>query len=413
MANVNNVITKTVASLVKNLSVRNRDVISRRFGLKSGKKETLESIGKGYGITRERVRQIEEFSMNQLSKAIPSVPEVAKYVSLAKDILSGSGGIMRESDLFKAFSGNDNPNVINSSLVFVLTLAGEPVRFGESDTHHSFWAATRGHQESFKKNISALIGAFQKNEKPVAEAGIASFADKSGIGSLKDIKVFLSVSKELGRNVFGEVGLVNWAEVKPKGVRDKAYLVLKKENKPKHFSEIAKLINTTAFSARKANTQTVHNELIKDSRFVLILNSFKTVFSLLLSFWWVYLPILLFYIAYFSLLNYTSLKYRLSLEWVLLEVLIPKEVRKSPKAMEQVFAGLHGVYAIPVRWHQTVFKGKVPDWFSFEMVGRAGETHFYIRTFSKYRNLVESQIYAQYPTAEVIEAVDYINDTPP
>src|SRR3989344_1483737 len=145
---------------------------------------------------------------------------------------------------------------------------------------------------------------------------------------------------------------------------------------------------------------------------LLILNSFKTVFSLLLSFWWVYLPILLFYIAYFSLLNYTSLKYRLSLEWVLLEVLIPKEVRKSPKAMEQVFAGLHGVYAIPVRWHQTVFKGKVPDWFSFEMVGRAGETHFYIRTFSKYRNLVESQIYAQYPTAEVIEAVDYINDTP-
>ncbi|OGN34481.1 MAG: hypothetical protein A3F98_03085 [Candidatus Yanofskybacteria bacterium RIFCSPLOWO2_12_FULL_41_8] len=270
MANVNNVITKTVASLVKNLSVRNRDVISRRFGLKSGKKETLESIGKGYGITRERVRQIEEFSMNQLSKAIPSVPEVAKYVSLAKDILSGSGGIMRESDLFKAFSGNDNPNVINSSLVFVLTLAGEPVRFGESDTHHSFWAATRGHQESFKKNISALIGAFQKNEKPVAEAGIASVADKSVIGSLKDIKVFLSVSKELGRNVFGEVGLVNWAEVKPKGVRDKAYLVLKKENKPKHFSEIAKLINTTAFSARKANTQTVHNELIKDSRFVLV-----------------------------------------------------------------------------------------------------------------------------------------------
>src|SRR3989344_4327275 len=145
---------------------------------------------------------------------------------------------------------------------------------------------------------------------------------------------------------------------------------------------------------------------------LLILNSFKTVFSLLLSFWWVYLPILLFYIAYFSLLNYTSLKYRLSLEWVLLEVLIPKEVRKSPKAMEQVFAGLHGVYAIPVRWHKTLCKGKVPDWFSFEMVGRAGETHFYIRTFSKYRNLVESQIYAQYPTAEVIEAVDYINDTP-
>ena len=54
-------VTKTVASLVKNLSARNRDIISRRFGLKNGRKETLESIGKSYGITRERVRQIEDW----------------------------------------------------------------------------------------------------------------------------------------------------------------------------------------------------------------------------------------------------------------------------------------------------------------------------------------------------------------
>ena len=124
------------------------------------------------------------------------------------------------------------------------------------------------------------------------------------------------------------------------------------------------------------------------------------------------MPLLFFYIAYFSLLNYTNLKYRLSLEWVVLEILIPKEVRKSPKAMEQVFAGLHGVYAIPIKWHQRVFKGKIPDWFSFEMVGRGGETHFYIRTLSKYKNLVESHIYAQYPEAEIMEVPDYINNTP-
>jgi len=270
MANVNNAITKTVASLVKNLSTRNRDVISRRFGLKTGKKETLESIGKSYGITRERVRQIEEFSMAQLAKVTSGVSEVTKYVSLAKDILSGNGSVMRESDLFKAFSGNDSSNVVNSSLVFILTLAGEPVRFGENDSCHSFWSATKEHAESFKKNVAALVSAFQKNEKPVSESDLVSFASNNSVGSPKDIKVLLGVSKELGKNVFGEVGLADWAEVKPKGVRDKAYLVLKKESKPKHFSEIAKLINTTAFSARKANTQTVHNELIKDVRFVLV-----------------------------------------------------------------------------------------------------------------------------------------------
>ena len=70
MANSSSAITKTSALLMKSLSPRNRDIISRRFGLKTGKKETLESIGKSYGITRERVRQIEEFSLNQLSKSV-------------------------------------------------------------------------------------------------------------------------------------------------------------------------------------------------------------------------------------------------------------------------------------------------------------------------------------------------------
>lgn len=277
MTNSSSAITKTVASLVKTVSVRNKDIISRRFGLKSGKKETLESIGKSYGITRERVRQIEEFSVNQLSKTVSLDPEVAKYVSLAGEILAGNGGVMKESELFRAFSGNDKESVINASLVFVLTLAGRPaspasgpVRLGENETHYSFWALDKEHADSFRVNISSLITAFENNGKPIAETAFASFLQAQGIFNPKDAAIFLSISKDLGRNVFGEVGLVNWAQVKPKGVRDKAYLVLKKEKQPKHFTEIAKLINSTGFSPRKANVQTVHNELIKDSRFVLV-----------------------------------------------------------------------------------------------------------------------------------------------
>ncbi|MDO8496807.1 MAG: HTH domain-containing protein [bacterium] len=270
-------ITKTVALLVKNIASRNKDIISRRFGLKTGKKETLESIGKSYGITRERVRQIEEFSINQLSKAVASSKDVSQYVSLAKEILSGNGGYMREADLFKAFSGNDKESVVNSSLVFILTLAGEPasstggpVRFGDNEQYHSFWALNRESADSFKNGVSALVKSFNKNTSPVAEADLVSFAQAGSVSNPKDVLSFLNVSKELGRNVFGHIGLVSWAEVRPKGVRDKAYLVLKKEKQPRHFTEIAKLINTTGFSAKKANIQTVHNELIKDSRFVLV-----------------------------------------------------------------------------------------------------------------------------------------------
>ena len=263
-------ITKTVAFLVKNISTRNKDIISRRFGLKTGKKETLESIGKSYGITRERVRQIEEFSVNQLSKVVASTPDFSKYVSSAKEILGGNGGVMREGDLFKAFSGNDKESVVNASLVFILTLAGEPVRFGENEQYHSFWALNKDSADSFKNGISGLVRSFGKGGSPVAYSDLVSFAQTNGISNAKDVVVYLNISKELGRNVFGQIGLLSWAEVKPKGVRDKAYLVLKKEKKPRHFTEIAQLINSTGFSSKKANIQTVHNELIKDQRFVLV-----------------------------------------------------------------------------------------------------------------------------------------------
>ena len=72
------------------------------------------------------------------------------------------------------------------------------------------------------------------------------------------------------QNVFGEWGLAEWPEVSPRGVRDKAYLVLRREGKPLHFSDITEHINEAEFSNRKAYVQTVHNELIKDERFVLV-----------------------------------------------------------------------------------------------------------------------------------------------
>ncbi len=71
----------------------------------------------------------------------------------------------------------------------------------------------------------------------------------------------------------GKFGLKDWPEVNPKGVKDKAYLVLKKEKKPLHFSDVTKLINSSKFGelfGQKALIQTVHNELIKDPRFILV-----------------------------------------------------------------------------------------------------------------------------------------------
>jgi hypothetical protein len=146
-------------------------------------------------------------------------------------------------------------------------------------------------------------------------------------------------------------------------------------------------------------------------QFNLILDSSKIAFSLLISLWWVYLPVLLFVLTVTIIQNYTRLKYIMSIEWVLLEIKVPRDIHRSPKAMEQVFTALHGTFILPKK-REAFLKGKVIDWFSFELVGGSGDTHFYIRTRKEYRNLLESQVYAQFPEAEIAEKDDYINNLP-
>ena len=81
----------------------------------------------------------------------------------------------------------------------------------------------------------------------------------------------LAVSREIKQNVFGKWGLAGWSDIKPRGTREKAYLVLKTADKPLHFREIADLIDSYGLQKKKkSHPQTVHNELIKDKRFVLV-----------------------------------------------------------------------------------------------------------------------------------------------
>ena len=272
-----NAIQKVVLAVIRELSQRNRDIISRRFGLKNGKKETLESIGKSYNITRERVRQIEESTLANLTKASASNEEVQRYISLSANILREHGGVLNENALFDSFSGNGGDTVANASLAFLLRLDSELVRVQENDNFNTFWATDKAHLASFKNSVSAMTqvlngrgGVLHENEffNLLKQNNVTGF--ESEPLNEKHLQVCFSISKNLGKNIFDEVGLASWPEVKPKGVKDKAYLVLKKNKEPKHFSDIAKLINTIGFGGKRANVQTVHNELIKDDRFVLV-----------------------------------------------------------------------------------------------------------------------------------------------
>jgi len=104
-------------------------------------------------------------------------------------------------------------------------------------------------------------------------------------------------------------------------------------------------------------------------------------------------------------------KYLMSLQWIMLEIKFPREVVKTPKAMEQFFSGLHAAQKDPKK-KDRYLKGMLAPWFSIEILGHSGEIHFFIRTEDKYRNLIESHIYAQYPQVEISEAEDYVKSIP-
>lgn len=270
-------LTKTVVQLVRTLNPRNRDIVSRRFGLKSGTKETLESIGQSYGITRERVRQIEEFALVQLTKIAPDQKDLATCAIAARDLIAKEGGIVRERTLFKLVSGNDKNTAVNSSLVFALTLDKQLVRFADNDHFHAFWSVDQTHLDAFRKQIDSLTSALSDHSQVMPVAELAGWAASRGVQGIdgrpfndKHLATAISICKDLGSNIFGQMGLMSWPQIRPKGVRDKAYLVIRKSGAPQHFSQIAKLINVAKFDAKKVNVQTVHNELIKDRRFVLV-----------------------------------------------------------------------------------------------------------------------------------------------
>lgn len=270
-----------IKHLLSNLNKRNQDVITRRFGLESGQPETLQAIGDDYRITRERVRQIESVSMKQLREYVKNnySMKVDPFIVLARSFLDQSCGVLRQEDLFDKFSGSPKASSLNAGLLFLMELDGSFVTHLEDNSTYSFVASSENSASDFMAASNRFIKMLSQVKQPVPENELVSLCAKHNVyfkeSVEKTIASIFSISKELGRNNYGEVGLLDWSEIKPRGVRDKSYIVLKRSGEPKHFREITKLINDTKFSnvinpKVKANTQTVHNELIKDNRFVLV-----------------------------------------------------------------------------------------------------------------------------------------------
>lgn len=250
----------------KGLNQKVKDIFDRRFGIKTGTPETLEAIGKTLGITRERVRQIEEAGFNYIRKNNQEVLDniYADFANYFKE----QGGFKKEEKVLQELGGkNQKPYVL-----FLLTLGEQFSRVCEKKDHDYFWSNLDNPQIKIKETLNSLVSQIQKIGKPVSEKDFYTEVAKSQGLSPKATFAYLEVSKRIKPNKEGFLGLIEWPEIKPRGVKDKAFLVFKKHGKPLHFTEVAKLIDELEYNPAEKKTypQTVHNELIKDKRFVLV-----------------------------------------------------------------------------------------------------------------------------------------------
>lgn len=254
-------------------SRRMKDVIEKRFGLKGGRSKTLDGIGREYKITRERVRQIEADALKHLRKE-ENLAEIKPLLVCFGDHLKKYGEVMAEQHLFDTLAlPKHHPH-----LALLLGLEGNFQKLPETDDFHPRWTANLVSAEKMDKVFKGVVGELDKLGSCVSKTKLDDLLTKyikdflgTGTGVVADlVATYLTASKVIGQNPYGEYGLIHWPTISPRGIRDKAYLALAKNGKAMHFLEIAKAINKVGWSKKKAHPQTVHNELIKDNRFVLV-----------------------------------------------------------------------------------------------------------------------------------------------
>lgn len=262
------------ALLVKKLLAaapeRAREVLTRRFGLgTSSERETLESIGDRTSITRERVRQIEAAGLDSIRASKAFKESTAAFSEIARYIDS-LGAIVPEDALLSAL-GKDEKS--RNRFRFFLMLDAAFFRERETKDFLARWHVDHSTAKRIHEALSKLYGSLSDSDVMTEAQLLDRFLEE-----LKDVndsykneevlKRWLSLSKHIGNNPLAEWGRASAPAIRIKGVRDYAYLAIKRNGAPMHFSEVAKAIGS--LFSKKAHVATTHNELIKDPRFVLV-----------------------------------------------------------------------------------------------------------------------------------------------
>ncbi len=256
--------------LTSHLQDRSSDVIMNRFGLGNDlEHKTLEAIGEKYGITRERVRQIEHAALTSIRKH-PTFKEESTVFNELKTLIKDLGSLIEEEELLNSISSDKSTQ---NHIHFYLVLGDEFKKIKEDDHFKARWHTDDTLSKQIHEALHSLYSSLGDGELVSEGDFITRFIEecrKANAEILSDevAKRYLRTSKKIAKNPLGEWGRAGTSGVKTRGIKDYAYLMMRKHGSPMHFREVAKAISETF--GKKTHTATCHNELIKDNRFILV-----------------------------------------------------------------------------------------------------------------------------------------------
>lgn len=259
-----------VKRLLGEVPERARDVLVRRFGLGvTPERETLEAIGDRSSITRERVRQIEVAGLEAVEGSKAFRDATPAFDEL-RTVVASLGAVVHEEDLLAHLAKDEKSR---NRMRFILVVGSAFYRERETDDFYARWHIDEATAHAVHTALSKLYNSLDDSEVVTEDALLNRFLDElkevnEAYKSEEVLKRWLALSKHIGKNPLAEWGRVTAPAIRTKGVRDYAYLAIKRQGKPMHFSEVASAIGT--LFSKKAHIATTHNELIKDPRFVLV-----------------------------------------------------------------------------------------------------------------------------------------------
>lgn len=257
----------TLKEVISGFPERSQEIIKMRFGISGESPQTLEAIGGRYQISRERVRQIIREIINKIRHEEKRALLEPAFAKIKFTVTQNNGIISRKSLLNKLSEDSREQGVVE----FLLNCTDE-VKSKKEKGILKDSVTVAGFNLNYWKEIIEQVKLILEEEKKVFKSGhlFEKIFSRGAKINKKEFFCHLSVSEEIKKNNFGKWGLIQWSEVNPKGIREKTFLVMKEIRKPLHYKEVANLIEKYKLSEKSVHPQTVHNELIKDDRFVLV-----------------------------------------------------------------------------------------------------------------------------------------------